>query len=592
MAWNFQKMRSDLHQEQNLPAPPGQFGSWLQDDKAFFRLWAPDAERVDIVIDGVTHEMARASDGFYLAQLPAHAGSRYLFRIDGATDVPDPAAHAQAGDVHGASLVVDHQKFPWRCTGWAGRSWEETVVYELHTGACGGFSGVAAQLPRLAALGITAIELMPVADFPGAHNWGYDGVLPYAPASTYGTPNDFKALVDSAHLHGVQVFLDVVYNHFGPAGNYLNIYAKSFFRPDVHTPWGNAIDFRRRQVRDFFIENAIYWLREYRLDGLRFDAVHAIGDPGFRTELATRIRRAVPDRPIHLILENENNEADLIGGGPTRFDAQWADDWHHCLHVLLTRESEGYYNDFFEPANQLARCLAEGFCYQGDPSPHQNGKPRGTPSAHLPATAFVICLQNHDQIGNRAFGERLRSLAHPDALRAAIALLLLTPQIPMIFMGEEFGETTPFLYFTDFDETLGRLVCQGRRQEFAHFPAFADPQIRETIPHPNAPETFAASRPVFAEKNSWTTLYEDCLRLRAAEIAPRIAGCRSAGAMALSGSAVAASWRMGDGALLSVAANFDVGPAPGLRSEGVLLFGPGMNDGMLPGLTTSIWLRR
>jgi len=559
-----------------------------------FSLWAPDARTVELLIeDGAPRAMPRSEDGVFHLRATCAPGSAYRYRIDGDATVPDPAAHAQAGDVHDASLVVDHH-YPWRHTGWRGRPWAETVIYELHPGAYGGFAGIAEQLPRLAALGFTAIELMPIADFPGRHNWGYDGVLPYAPDAAYGTPHELKALVDAAHGLGLQMFLDVVYNHFGPDGNYLNVYAKSFFREDLHTPWGNAIDFRRQPVRDFFIGNALYWLRDYRFDGLRFDAVHAIDDSTFLAEMAGEIRDALPERHIHLVLENENNDAALLRASPAdkAFDAQWADDWHHCAHVLLTRESEGYYEDFQNPAQQMARCLAEGFAYQGDPSPHHGGKPRGTPSAHLPTTAFVICLQNHDQIGNRAMGERLRSLAHPDALRAAFALLLFTPQIPMVFMGEEFGETRPFLFFTDHNEELGKLVTAGRRKEFAHFAAFSNPETREKIPDPNAASTFAASVPQVVEQNGWTALCAEALAIRHEHIIPRIPGCVSAGAMALSASAVQASWLMGDGARLTVATNFDVAPAPCPPVAGAPLFGPPLQNGMLPGLSTCLWLSR
>jgi maltooligosyltrehalose trehalohydrolase len=559
-----------------------------------FSLWAPDARTVELLIeDGAPRAMPRSEDGVFHLRATCAPGSAYRYRIDGDATVPDPAAHAQAGDVHDASLVVDHH-YPWRHTGWRGRPWAETVIYELHPGAYGGFAGIAEQLPRLAALGFTAIELMPIADFPGRHNWGYDGVLPYAPDAAYGTPHELKALVDAAHGLGLQMFLDVVYNHFGPDGNYLNVYAKSFFREDLHTPWGNAIDFRRQPVRDFFICNALYWLRDYRFDGLRFDAVHAIDDSTFLAEMAGEIREALPERHIHLVLENENNDAALLRASPAdkAFDAQWADDWHHCAHVLLTRESEGYYEDFQNPAQQMARCLAEGFAYQGDPSPHHGGKPRGTPSAHLPTTAFVICLQNHDQIGNRAMGERLRSLAHPDALRAAFALLLFTPQIPMVFMGEEFGETRPFLFFTDHNEELGKLVTAGRRKEFAHFAAFSNPETREKIPDPNAASTFAASVPQVVEQNGWTALGAEALAIRHEHIIPRIPGCVSGGAMALSASAVQASWLMGDGARLTVATNFDVAPAPCPPVAGAPLFGPPLQNGMLPGLSTCLWLSR
>jgi maltooligosyltrehalose trehalohydrolase len=554
-----------------------------------FTLWAPEARQMEVVVEGVATPMHRDAAGFYHARLSAPVGAAYRYRVDGAIEVPDPASRAQSTDVHGPSLVTD-LNFPWRHTEWRGRPWAETVIYELHVGAYGGFDGVAAQLPRLAALGVTAIELMPIADFPGRHNWGYDGVLPYAPDTAYGSPQALQTLIDTAHGLGLQVFLDVVYNHFGPDGNYLNVYAKSFFRADRPTPWGDAIDFRRAQVRDFFIGNALYWLRDYRFDGLRFDAVHAIADTPFLLEMAKEIRAALPGRHIHLILENEENDADLLHAAVVeqKYDAQWADDWHHCAHVLLTGEAEGYYEDFQSPAQQMARCLAEGFAYQGDPAPHRGGEPRGRPSTHLPPTAFVICLQNHDQIGNRAFGERLRGLAHPQALRAAIALLLLTPQIPMIFMGEEFGESRPFLYFTDHHDELGRLVTAGRRKEFARFSAFQDPDLRETIPDPNAASTFQASIPQVTD-NDWTALYTSCLHLRRTKITPLLQGCVSAGAAALSTRAVRAAWRMNDGSLLTVATNFAATPAPCENVEGELLCGPGLVGGMLPGLATSLW---
>jgi maltooligosyltrehalose trehalohydrolase len=553
-----------------------------------FALWAPDAQSVELVLAGTPHAMS-ADAGMFTLTAPAAPGMSYRFRIDNAVEVPDPAARAQAGDVGDASRVVD-QIFGWKHPGWAGRPWEQTVIYELHVGAMGGFAGVTAALPRLAAIGFTAIELMPIADFPGRHNWGYDGVLPYAPDAAYGTPDDLKTLIDTAHGLGVQVFLDVVYNHFGPDGNYLNAYAKSFFRDDEHTPWGNAIDFRRRQVKEFFIGNAIYWLRDYRFDGLRFDAVHAINDPAFLAEMSAAIRAQFPGRHIHLVLENEHNDASLLRetAASTLYDAQWADDWHHCVHVLLTHETEGYYEDFQQPAQQLARCLAEGFAYQGELSPHA-GAPRGTPSAQLPTTCFVICLQNHDQIGNRAMGDRLTTLAAAAPLRAAIALLLFTPQIPLVFMGEEYGETRPFLYFTDFNAELGKLVTAGRRNEFKKFSAFSNPETRDAIPDPNATETFAASIPLPAD-NEWSDLYATCLALRAAHIAPHMVGALSLGAQALSASAVRATWRLANGARLTVATNFGVDACESAAVEGELLFGPGLSTDGLPGASTSLWI--
>jgi maltooligosyltrehalose trehalohydrolase len=550
-----------------------------------FRLWAPDADQIDVMLDEQPFAMQRDENGYFHLATQSGAGMKYRFRINGDTMVPDPCSHQQGNDVHGASLLP-HRHYEWVAENWRGRPWAETVIYEIHPGLAGGFTGITAQLPRLAELGITAIELMPIAAFPGAHNWGYDGVLIYAPCNAYGTPDELRAMIDAAHQLNMQVFLDVVYNHFGPDGNYLHVYAKSFFRDDIHTPWGNAIDFRKAQVRDFFIENAIYWLNEYRFDGLRFDAVHAIDDNGFLQEMAARIRAGTPPgRHVHLVLENERNEAGLLGG--SLYDAQWCDDWHHCLHVLLTNEQEGYYEDFGNPTTQLARCLAEGFAYQGEPSAHAEGAPRGTPSAHLPSTAFVICLQNHDQIGNRAFGDRLAALAQPAALRAAIALLLFTPQIPLLFMGEEWGETKPFLFFTDHNPELGRLVKEGRRKEFAKFAAFRDPAQRGKIPDPNDPATFAASLPTPAE-NDWTALYRACLHLRHDAIIPRLAGCTSLGACVLGGKAVRAQWLMADGMILTLATNLGetaVACSPGDK----LLFGH-FTAPHLPPFTTCLWL--
>jgi maltooligosyltrehalose trehalohydrolase len=398
--------------------------------------------------------------------------------------------------------------------------------------------------------------LMPINDFPGTRNWGYDGVLPYAPAGAYGTPDALKTLIDTAHGLGLMMVLDVVYNHFGPDGNYLGTYAPQMFRSDIKTPWGAAIDFRRPEVRRFFTENALYWLMEYRFDGLRFDAVHAISEADWLDEMAAELRAHVePGRHVHLVLEHEGNIAAHLTAG---FDAQWNDDFHHVMHVLLTGEQEGYYSDYAaDPARHLARSLSEGFVYQGEASRYRGGKKRGTPCAHLPPSAFVNFLQNHDQIGNRALGERLTALADPMALEAAIALLLLSPQIPMLFMGEEEASPTPFFYFTDHHDELADAVREGRRAEFASFAAFADPARRATIPDPNAMQTFEASRPcgdgaLATERRS---LYRELLARRHAEIVPRLKGTRSLGAAAIGSHAVAARWQLGDGATLSLAIN-------------------------------------
>ncbi|MGI9027189.1 MAG: malto-oligosyltrehalose trehalohydrolase, partial [Burkholderiaceae bacterium] len=475
-------------------------------DRTRFRLWAPSCERVSLAIEGRDEiAMLTAGEGWFEVDADCGAGTHYRYRVvpqadgddgAGALLVPDPASRAQVDDVHGPSIVIDPESYRWTHDDWRGRAWCETVIYEIHVGLAGGFRGVQHLLPQLADLGVTAIELMPLAEFSGARNWGYDGALPFAPDTAYGTPDELKALVDAAHGHGLMVFLDVVYNHFGPEGNYIGTYADAFFRDDIKTPWGRAIDFRIAEVRDFFRNNALFWLMEYRLDGLRLDATHSIVPQDWLKDLSMFVLDMVDvSRHVHLVIEHEGNAAHLLGPTPinTRgYDAQWNDDGHHVLHVLLTGETDGYYVDFAEaPEDKLARCLAEGFVYQGQPSIFREGVPRGEPSKDLPPTAFVLFLQNHDQIGNRAFGQRLTTLADPAALWAASALVLLSPQIPLLFMGEEWGATEPFLYFTSYpDEELAAAVRDGRRNEFANARGFSDPASRYRIPDPNAPATF------------------------------------------------------------------------------------------------------
>lgn len=536
-----------------------------------FRVWAPAQKSLSVASEGgPTVPMARDQAGWFEAEVECGAGTRYRYVLDDGMAIPDPASRAQAGDVHSASVVVDPQSYQWRHREWRGRPWQEAVVYELHAGLLGGFSGVARELPRLAKLGITAVELMPIAEFPGSRNWGYDGVLAYAPECSYGTPDELKALVDAAHDLGLMIYLDVVYNHFGPDGNYLPVCAPEMFRNDVTTPWGPAIDFRRQEVRQFFTANALYWLLEYRVDGLRFDAVHAITEPDWLDEMAAEVRKAVaPGRQVHLVLENDDNTASHLAGD---FDAQWNDDGHHVFHVLLAGERDGYYRDYADdPAGRLARCLKEGFIYQGEPSAHRNGERRGTPSADLPPTAFVLFLQNHDQIGNRAFGERLTTLADPAALEAAIALQFLCPQIPLLFMGEEQASQAPFLFFTDHNEELAKAVREGRRREFEGFPQFSDPKLLSQIPDPNAIETFERSKPVPdpARVREREQLYQRLLALRRTEIVPRLPGTHAVDAEVIGPAAVIARWQMGDGSLLLVASNLGDATAnmPPLKAE-------------------------
>ncbi|WP_420233365.1 malto-oligosyltrehalose trehalohydrolase [Pseudomonas sp. ABY48] len=547
----------------------------LDDEHTRFALWAPDAFFVSVELDtGDSIPLLPQADGWFMIQTRCPAGTRYRYNIDGELEVPDPASRAQAGDIDRHSVVVDPHAYSWRHTQWSGRPWHEAVIYELHVGALGGFDGVEQHLARLAGLGITAIELMPLAQFPGDRNWGYDGVLPYAPQASYGTPEQLKHLIDSAHGHGLSVILDVVYNHFGPDGNYLHRYAKGFFREDKHTPWGAAIDFRRREVRDFFIDNALMWLLEYRFDGLRLDAVHAIEDPDFLLELAARVREQVdPIRHVWLTVENEHNQAHLLEHG---YDAQWNDDGHNALHVLLTGERDAYYADYAEqPTEQLARCLSQGFVFQGHLNRH--GESRGEPSGHLPPSAFVLFLQNHDQIGNRALGERLHQLAAPQALQAATVLLLLSPMIPLLFMGDEVAAEQPFLFFTSHHGELAERVREGRRNEFKAFSAFADPQQRERIPDPNAASTFEASRPSLEpqspEHQANEALYRQLLKIRREEIVPRLPGAQALGTDVLGQGAISARWRLGDGSVLRIDLNLGDQPiAHNAPEEARILF--------------------
>jgi malto-oligosyltrehalose trehalohydrolase len=437
---------------------------------------------------------------FELLATGISTGSSYHYILADGTRVPDPAARAQSGDVHAPSLVVDPTAYSWRDAAWRGRPWEETVIYEFHVGTFtpqGTFSAAMEKLDHLVALGVTALEIMPVAQFSGDRNWGYDGVLLYAPHRAYGSPDDMKAFVDMAHAKGLMVFLDVVYNHFGPDGNYLPRLAPEFFDAGRSTPWGAAIAYERRPVRDFFIDNALYWLVEFHLDGLRLDAVDQICDtssPELLDEIATLIRRELKHRPIHLMTEDNRNitrfhERDAEGQ-VRLYTGEWNDDFYTAAHVFATGETAGYFGDFAgAPLARLARALAEGFVYQGEASVHRGGKPRGESCLHLPPAAFIDFLQNHDQVGNRALGERLSVLADGRLVSCLTAVLLLSPAIPLIFMGQEWGEERPFLFFTDFKGELAEAVKQGRRREFSDFLS-GD----EAIPDPNDPGTFVSSK--------------------------------------------------------------------------------------------------
>lgn len=558
-----------------------------------FRLWAPKPERVDLVLDGSPVTMQKNESGWFeFVAKQAKAGSRYQFAIDGKLRVPDPASRFQPEDVHEPSQVVSPQSFEWTDDGWRGRPWEEAVIYELHIGTFspeGTFGGVEAKLEYLASLGITAIELMPVSDFFGKRNWGYDGVLPFAPDSSYGHPDDLKRLVHSAHHKGLMVFLDVVYNHFGPEGNYLREYAPQFFTDRHHTPWGDAINFdgeSSRTVRDFFIHNALYWLEEFHFDGLRLDAVHAIRDdssPDILSELGARVREAFPrDRHIHLILENEENQARYLKRSRDDrerfYDAQWNDDIHHVCHVISSGEKDSYYVDYQEPIQLLGKALTEGFAYQGEPSSFRDGKQRGETSAGLPLTDFIAFLQNHDQIGNRAFGDRILKYSNAEAVRALGEILLLAPSPPMLFMGEEFAADTPFLFFCDFRAELAKAVTDGRRAEFGRSMQFADEKLRNSIPDPNAESTFLASKldwPSVHESrhDRWLKHYSSLLELRHKEIVPllRENGDSPQSKWSAEGAVLDVCWHYRSSAL-ELRANLGNQPSPWTPRQGRVIY--------------------
>ena len=560
------------------------WGAWsLGHGQVHFSLWAPSAREVTLVLDdGQVHTLVPQGDGFHAVQLTCVAGTGYRFGIDGADLVPDPASRWQPEGIHGASVVQPTDGYVWTQQDWQGRPWSEAVLYELHVGACGGYAGVQAQLPALVAMGITAIELMPLSCFAGRRNWGYDGVLPYAPSAAYGTPEALKALIDAAHAHGLMVLLDVVYNHFGPEGNYLGQYAPQFFRSDAPTPWGAAIDFRQEAVRRYFIDNAQMWLHEYQFDGLRLDAVHAIVPNDFLDTLRAAVQaRVAPGRHVHLVLENEANQASQLARGYT---AQWNDDFHNALHVLLTGEREGYYAAFADdPSAHLARVLGEGFAYQGEPDPR--GCVRGEPSAALPPDKFVVFAQNHDQIGNRAKGERLRSLVDDARLRAALALTALTPMVPLFFMGEPWGARQPFLFFTDFDPPLDEAVREGRRREFAHFAAFADPAARAAIPDPNAAATFAASVAPIAEADTpdgaaWVAWFQVLLTVRRRWLVPGLTQARAVGAQTHAAGILSAGWALPAG-IWWVAINLSAVPWPVVLPQGQDVYAERLAGGVL-----------
>jgi len=557
------------------------FGAELDEGNVRFSLWAPGARSVEL---DLTHERGHASlpmtastGGWHRAVIQGiEAGATYQYRIDDGICVPDPASRWNPKDVHAASMVVDPAAFPWPDQDWKGRPWDEAVIYELHIGTftpAGTFNAAIERLDYLVRLGVTAIEVMPVADFPGKRNWGYDGVLPYAPDAAYGSPDDLKSLVAAAHARGLMAFLDVVYNHFGPEGNYLGEYAPQFFDTERKTPWGAALNFDgpdSRTVRDFFIHNALYWINEFNFDGLRLDAIHAIADnsqPDIVEEIAAAVRAGPGrERHVHLIVENDRNQARYLtrdeAGQPAVANAQWNDDFHHPMRIIATGERDGYFADYADrPVWWLGRALAEGFGFQGEPSSYRKGALRGERTTALPPGAFINFLQTHDQVGNRAMGDRVAASADARALKLGVACLLLAPAVPMLFMGEEFAASSPFQFFCDFAPELAAAVREGRREEFAGFAQFSDPAVRDSIPDPGAEATFLASKldwtePVLGVHAEWHALYADLLRVRRLKIVPHLAsGSRRGRFEVIGDSGLALDWVFGDGTALHLRAN-------------------------------------
>ncbi len=505
-------------------------------------MWAPTRAAIELILEktGGVHRLDRRDDGTFVGSVPGvRAGDRYRYRVDGRGPFPDPASRFQPEGVHGPSEVVDASAFRWNDSGWTGIALEDLVLYELHVGTftpAGTYAGVIGRLPYLRDLGVSAIELLPLGDFPGERNWGYDGVAPFAPARFYGRPDDLRRLVDEAHGHGLAVLLDVVYNHFGPDGAYLGQFSPHYFSARKPTPWGAALNLdgeHARGVREFLIENALHWVHEHHLDGLRLDATHALRDEGSRhllAEMQFRLRASARERRLLLIAEDNRNWSRVVrpeaeaGYG---LDAQWSDDFHHQLRRILAGDHEGYYADYRGSVGDLAKTVRDGWLYRGEYSVYHE-KARGEDPAGLPPRSFVFYLQNHDQVGNRAHGERLHHQIDPAAWRAATVLLLTAPEVPLLFMGQEWAAPSPFLFFTDHHERLGARIGEGRRKELSAFAAFAEPAAREAIPSPQDPETFRRSRLDWSRleeppRAATRRLYRALLRLRRADLLLRAA---------------------------------------------------------------------
>jgi maltooligosyltrehalose trehalohydrolase len=518
---------------------------------AHARVWAPACRSVDFVVqsvessDGAPSPQPLASEpsGFFSGIVgDVSAGTRYWFRLDGDRLRPDPVSRFQPDGPHGPSQIVDADAFAWGDRSWSGPAAEGRVLYEMHVGTFtpdGTWRAAAEQLEALASLGITVIEMMPIADFPGRYGWGYDGVNMYAPTRLYGTPDDLRAFVDRAHANGIAVILDVVYNHFGPDGNYIAEFSRDYFTDKYENDWGQPINFEGpAAVRDFFVENAGYWIDEFHFDGLRLDATQDLHDDSSDhviAAIARRAREAAGARRVYLIAENEPQEARLVrppSRGGHGLDALWNDDYHHSAAVALTGRREAYYQDYKGSVQELISCVKYGYLYQGQWYPWQK-KTRGTPGLDLPHHAFVHYLENHDQVANTGFGRRLHQLASPGRHRAITALTFLGPATPLLFQGQEFSSSAPFLYFVDHKEELQQAIREGRRAFLKQFPSLADGGVDDALPSPTDESTFLRSKLDFAERQTHAesyALHRDLIALRradpvlAAEGGPRVDG--------------------------------------------------------------------
>jgi maltooligosyltrehalose trehalohydrolase len=515
------------------------YGATLDRSTAEFRVWAPYARQVTLrLVGGRDLRMERSADGTFTVQSPVEAGDRYFYLLDNHKPLPDPVSRLLPEGVHGPTAIVDPNAFSWSDDGWRGVELLDYIIYELHVGTFtpeGTFDGVIPRLNYLKSLGISVIELMPVAAFPGRHNWGYDGVSMYAVQASYGGPEGLKRLVNAAHRAGLAVILDVVYNHLGNEGNYLRPFGP-YFTHHHTTPWGDAInydDFGHEEVRRYVLENALYWIREHHFDGLRLDATQTIYDDSplhILAEIQENVQQLATrlGRHVCVIAEtDENDRRDVLprSQGGFGMNAVWSDDFHHALHASLTGEREGYYQDFGRK-EQIVRALNQGFVFHGEPFQFWRGRKRGTSPAGIPLPAHVICTQNHDQAGNRARGERLDALVPRGACRLAAALLLLAPETPLLFMGQEYGELAPFLFFTDYgDPGLQKAVREGRRREFEHFVAFGG-----EVPDPQDPQTFENSKLRWGQQKQGQEMlewYRKLIALRREVLIPGERTCRA-----------------------------------------------------------------